>query len=215
MKTKTKALVLAACAILLVVTTVFATMAFLTSQDTVVNTFTVGNVKINLDEAEVDEMGVKDGTTRTETGNEYKLLPGHTYTKDPTVTVLAGSEECYVRILVTLDKIDTIDTLFPNADLTKIFNDISSDWTAAGAAKGDGTRTYEFRYKETVDASESDEDITLAALFSGFTMPDDLTGEQIATLKDAKMTIVAEAIQADGFDDADAAWAAFPAPEVN
>ena len=55
MRTKTKALVLALCAVLLVVTTVFVTMAFLTSEDSVQNTFTVGEVTISLDELDVDE----------------------------------------------------------------------------------------------------------------------------------------------------------------
>ena len=51
MKAGTKGLVLSLCAVLLVVATVFSTAAFLTSQDQVTNTFTVGNVKIALDEA--------------------------------------------------------------------------------------------------------------------------------------------------------------------
>ena len=58
MKTKTKALALALCAVLLVVSTVFVTMAYLTSKtDVVTNTFTVGKVTITLDEAKVDEYG--------------------------------------------------------------------------------------------------------------------------------------------------------------
>lgn len=58
MRTKTKALTLSLCAVLLVVTTVFATMAYLTSQDSVNNTFTVGKVEITLDEAQVNDYGV-------------------------------------------------------------------------------------------------------------------------------------------------------------
>ena len=60
MKIRTKALLLVMCAVLLVVTTVMATLAFLTSTTKVVkNTFTVGNVVITLDEAPVDANGKK------------------------------------------------------------------------------------------------------------------------------------------------------------
>ena len=100
MRTKTKALVLALCAVLLVVSTVFVTMAYLTSKtDVVTNTFTVGKVTITLDEADVDLMGVKDGDTRVK-ANEYKLIPGHTYIKDPTIHVAGDSENCWLFVKV-------------------------------------------------------------------------------------------------------------------
>ena len=57
MKTKRKALLLSLCAVLLVVASVMGTMAYLTSTDTVTNTFTVGNVQIKLDEAAVNPDG--------------------------------------------------------------------------------------------------------------------------------------------------------------
>lgn len=44
--------------VLVVVMSVAGTVAYLTSSDTVTNTFTVGNVEITLDEAKVDEYGV-------------------------------------------------------------------------------------------------------------------------------------------------------------
>ncbi len=100
MKTRTKVLILALAAILLVVTTVFATVAFLTSQDAVTNTFTVGKVKITLDETDVDSYGAKDSENRVKE-NAYKLIPGHEYIKDPTVHVAAESEKSYVFVVVT------------------------------------------------------------------------------------------------------------------
>ena len=54
MKTARKVLIIALCAVLLVSISVMGTMAYLTSQDSVKNTFTVGNVKITLDELDVD-----------------------------------------------------------------------------------------------------------------------------------------------------------------
>ena len=53
MKTKRKALLLTFCAVLLVVASVLGTIAYLTANDKVTNTFTVGQVAINLDEAKV------------------------------------------------------------------------------------------------------------------------------------------------------------------
>lgn len=88
-----KPIVLALCAVLLVAATVFGTVAYLTDNAAVVNTFTVGQVKLRLDEAKVDAGGKPTGE-RTEIGNSYHLIPGVTYTKDPTVTVLGNSEEC-------------------------------------------------------------------------------------------------------------------------
>lgn len=56
-KTKTKALLMSLCAVLLVAASVLGTMAYLTDSKDVKNTFTVGNVAIKLDEAKVDENG--------------------------------------------------------------------------------------------------------------------------------------------------------------
>lgn len=56
-KTKTKALLMSLCAVLLVAASVLGTMAYLTDSKDVKNTFTVGNVTIKLDEAKVDEKG--------------------------------------------------------------------------------------------------------------------------------------------------------------
>lgn len=212
MKTAKKAMLMTLCAIILVVATVFGTMAYLTSTDTVTNTFTVGNVAIKLDEAKVDTDGSPvEGADRVKE-NSYKLLPGHTYTKDPTVTVLAGSEESYVRMKVTFNNANELDTIFaPNgADLTRIFNGYNAaNWIAKGNTKDAtaNTRTYEFWYKKAVGAPTAD--VALEALFNSITVPDSITKEQLAKLVDFKITVVAEAIQADGFDTADKAWEAF------
>ena len=108
MKTRRNALLLTFCAVLLVVASVMGTIAYLTSTDAVKNTFTVGNVSIKLDEAKVTEDGKPvEGADRVQENN-YKLLPGLTYTKDPTVTVENGSEESYVRMKVTFNNAKAI-----------------------------------------------------------------------------------------------------------
>lgn len=111
MKTKSKALLLTLCAVLLVAASVLGTMAYLTSSAEVKNTFTVGKVEIKLDEAKVTADGIPvEGAARV-TANSYKLMPGTTYTKDPTVTVKAGSEESYVRMKVTFNNAKEIIAL--------------------------------------------------------------------------------------------------------
>lgn len=211
MKTKSKALLLALCAVLLVAASVLGTMAYLTSTDSVENTFTVGSVSIKLDEAKVNKDGtyVNGHDTRVK-ANAYHLLPGHTYYKDPTVTVLTGSDKSYIRMLVTINEQADLDAIFAptGADLTSIFGNVSSDWMLVKETENnDDTRTYEFRYKETVAAPNAD--VVLDDLFETITVPGTITAKQLATIQDLKITVVANAIQADGFDDANAAWAAF------
>ena len=111
MKTKSKALLLTLCAVLLIAASVLGTMAYLTSSAEVKNTFTVGKVEIKLDEAKVTADGIPvEGAARV-TENSYKLMPGTTYTKDPTVTVKAGSEDSYVRMKVTFNNAKAIIAL--------------------------------------------------------------------------------------------------------
>ena len=209
-----KVLLLACSAVLLVCLSVGATLAYLTSNDTVVNTFTVGKVAITLDETDVKLDGTKDTDARVK-ANDYKLMPGHTYIKDPTVTVAAGSENSYIRLLVTISNAANVKAVF-GADFLP--ENYVSDWdrnvwmpvSITEDAKAD-TITYEFRYYQTVDASASATDIKLPALFKKFTVPQDVDNANLLKLQNTKITVVAHAIQADGFTTADAAWTAFAA----
>ena len=209
---KFKALLVVACALLLVAASVFGTMAYLTSTDTVTNTFTVGKVNIKLDEAKANPDGsLVEGADRVK-ANSYKLLPGHTYHKDPMVTVLSGSESSYVKMTVTFSKANELDAIFaPNgANLTSIFNGYdAANWIAKGNTKdaAANTRTYEFWYKEAVGAPEGN--VALDALFDSITVPGAITKEQLATIEGMTITVNAYAIQADGFANAEAAWEAF------
>ena len=209
---KFKALLVVACALLLVAASVFGTMAYLTSQDTVTNTFTVGKVAIKLDEAKANTDGsLVEGAARVK-ANSYKLLPGHTYNKDPMVTVLSGSEPSYVKMTVTFSKASALDAIFAptGAELTSIFNGYDkANWIYKGNTKNAtaDTRTYEFWYKEAVGAPTAD--VALDALFDSITVPGEITKEQLETIKGMTITVNAYAIQADGFDTADKAWEAF------
>lgn len=208
---KFKALLVVACALLLVAASVFGTMAYLTSTDTVTNTFTVGKVKITLDEAKVNTDGTPVANAERVKANEYKLLPGHTYTKDPVLTVKGGSEDAYVRLLVTINKASALKEVFGTNFLPQ--NYVDNTWNAQTwpcvktTVNSDDTVTYEFRYKEIVEANAADQ--KLDALFKSFTVPDTVNGEQLAKLGDLKIEVIGEAIQADGFANADTAWKAF------
>lgn len=213
MKTAKKAIVLALCAVLLVVGTVAGTMAYLTDSKTVKNTFTVGNVAITLDEAVVDEYGAEIGG-RTEGGNNYKLIPGHKYVKDPTVTVKAGSEKAYVRMIVTVTDLADLKTACGVAPEDKLLlqNYVtgwdSAKWISTNViTEQDNKAEYEFRYYSIVNNANSDQ--KLEALFEAFTMPKTATNTQLEKLDELKIDVAAYAIQADGFDNADDAWNAW------
>lgn len=212
---KFKALLVVACALLLVAASVFGTMAYLTSTDEVKNTFTVGKVKITLDEAKVDADGKPVTPAERVKGNSYKLLPGHTYTKDPTVTVKAGSEASYVRqmVTVTFDKVLTdeqlatqLDGIFTGYDANWVRNDKKVEIKTKDEAKYT-VITYEYRYKDEVAATTTD--TKLPALFTEIKVPATWTNDDLAALGNIEINIVAHAIQADGFANADAAWKAF------
>lgn len=212
---KFKALLVVACALLLVAASVFGTMAYLTSTDEVKNTFTVGKVEITLDEAKVDADGKPVANAERVKENSYKLLPGHTYTKDPTVTVEAGSEASYVRqmVTVTFDKVLTdaqlatqLDGIFTGYDANWVRNDKKVETKTKDGAKYT-VITYEYRYKDKVAATTTD--TKLPALFTEIKVPETWTNDDLAALGNIEINIVAHAIQADGFTDADAAWKAF------
>ena len=187
MKTKTKAFGLMMVAVLLVIATIFATMAYLTADDQVVNTFTVGDVKIKLDEAKANTDGtLVEGADRVQ-ANSYKLLPGHTYEKDPMVTVIEDSEESYIRMTLTLSNSKELDAIFApdGANMPEIFNGYdSANWTYKGNVEdaATNTRTYEFWYKNTVSAAGGD--VALDALFDSITVPGEITNAQLATIND-------------------------------
>lgn len=218
MRTK-KALLAALCAALLVVGSVMGTMAYLTSTDTVTNTFTYGQVKILLDEKDVDGSGTNVTTEGRDKANEYHLLPGHTYEKDPTVTVLQNSEEAYVRMMVKVDGFDSLKAALPEATFpqyydatTHVFllqylcNWDSANWTYVPGETDATDGIYEFRYNGKV-AKDTAKDTPLPALFTEITVPGaDINNDNIDDLAAVKIVVTAEAVQADGFNTAALAW---------
>ena len=80
MKMKMKMLVVLACAVVIVASSVMGTLAYLTDEAEAVNTFTIGKVAIKLDEAKVNPDGTPVAGADRVTANEYHLIPGGTYT---------------------------------------------------------------------------------------------------------------------------------------
>ncbi|MBQ2763683.1 MAG: hypothetical protein IJF43_01410 [Firmicutes bacterium] len=78
--------------------TLIGTYAYQTyTQDTIKNTFTIGNVSVEL--YEIDQSGNKID----DINQEYALERGKTYNKNMVVNVGAGSEDCYVYIVMEND----------------------------------------------------------------------------------------------------------------
>lgn len=205
MKTRSKALLLSLCAVLLVAASVLGTMAYLTDDDQVVNTFTVGKVAITLDELDTDSdnneddnrvYGEGDDAVVRDKANGYKLLPGHEYDKDPIIHVDANSENCYLFVKV-VNEIAEIEADTKVADqMTKTYG-----WTvvegANGIAAGEVLYVYTNKTEEPVDvAGGIDVDV-----FKTFKIKGSVTNAELATYKDKTITVTAYAVQKDGFED--------------
>lgn len=197
---KTKVVMALACAVLLVGASVMSTLAYLTAQtNQLKNTFTIGeNVAITLDETKTDKYGVAETNGEGETtkisedgkGNEYKLMPGHSYLKDPTVHVTG--EDCYVFVEVA-DGIAGIE-----ADTTIAAQMTANGWVAVTGydnlyvyAKSTG--------EETVNKTVAKKGDNLV-VFSNFTVKDNIENGGFANYANAEITIKAYAVQTVDFE---------------
>ena len=198
MKTRTKVLGLMMAAVLLVSATIFGTMAYLTDTKSVTNTFTVGKVAITLDEAKVNEMGKPVNNDGAEVGlneaprvseNTYKLMPGHTYVKDPTIKVASGSEDCWLFVKVENELGNNIEGTSTIADQLE----------AKGWKLIDGTSNIYGR--DSTNAAGSSE-----VVFDNFTISGEVNNAALAGYAGKTVKVTAYAVQADGFTTASAAW---------
>ena len=205
---KKKILLVGAMMVLVALAAVGVTMAYLTSTDEAKNTFTVGNVKITLDEAKVNLDGTVVANADRVKENSYKLMPGHEYTKDPTVHVSATSEPCYLRAKVTITNgtawVDIVNKYAENR-MENIFTGFDEGlwWVSEPALDtAANTVTYTFIYKDESKA-EAEKRIcptgTNVALFTGIKVPGDITADELKDVENTTITVKAEAIQADGF----------------
>ena len=202
MKSAKKAIIAALCAVMLVVGSVAGTMAYLTSTDEVVNTFTVGNVAITLDETDVDN---STADAARDKANSYKLMPGHSYTKDPIVHVASGSEECYLFVKV-VNEIAAIEDQSNNGSTTVASQMENNGWQAVDGVSNVYVYATGNDAKTAVSASD---DKTVFETFKiagegviGGDKPTGYTGtdKYISDYANANITVTAYAVQKDGFE---------------
>ena len=189
MKARSKALLLALCAVLLVAVSVLGTMAYLTSKTQVItNTFTVGDINIELTETKPES-------------KQAKIIPGVDIEKDPKVTVKKDSEACWLFVEVKEE-----GTFVAN----KVTYSIADGWT-----KGNGTNIPTDVYYRSVDAVTADTDFYVLKGNETYKngvviVSDELTKDEVDTITDGnqpKLTFTAYAVQQEGIDTAAAAWA--------
>lgn len=192
MKSKKKVFLTVLCAAALVVASVLGTMAFLTSKDKVNNTFTVGKVVITLDEAKVTDMGAPVADADRVKANTYKLIPGHEYTKDPTIHVDKDSENSWIFVKV--------DNGLANIEAdTKIAKQITDNgWTALDETTYPGVYYRMYTVPSPAPTASTDYHV-----FDKFKLTENAT---VADYANARITVTGYAIQADGITSAAAAW---------
>lgn len=161
------------------------TVAWLTAQSAeVTNTFTVGDINITLAET---------------TGTSYKVIPGASQSKNPKVTVVKGSEKCYVYVKVTNNLVIGSDTV-GTVDIDE------TNWVKVGAS---GNTTL-YRYKDVVDAASAAKELTV---FTTVSYDDEkILKTNISQLENKTIVVQAYAHQSDnttqtGADTAAKTWA--------
>lgn len=192
---KKKILVACLCVALAVLTIAGTTLAYLTSQDKVTNTFTVGNVKITLDEKDVDN---STPNAERDKANAYILMPGKKYEKDPTVHVDPVSEDSWIFVKVE-NGISSFEATTAEGGYKTIADQITANgWTALDNAAGVYYKSYT---KNTTGA-----DLVVFREFQLSDTANDVTGWSTIDASN-NIVVTAYAIQKDGFTTAAAAWA--------
>lgn len=218
--TKKRFVAILLCMTLVALAAIGATFAYLTDTKTVNNTFTMGNVAIKL-----DETNVNDPEGARVVSNEYNVYPGAVVTKDPIVHN-TGKNGAYVRAVVTIENSmnwlgfynDNAGTAPQEAAFNAMINNtLGEGWELVDIAYGmsdPNHPTSDFiatlKYTKVLNAKED-----TTAMFSQIAFPTKLTGKDVTTRIDQNgefgINVVAQAIQADGFDTWEAAFAAYDA----
>ncbi len=205
----TKGLLLTAAAVALVCVTVLSTVAFLSESAAVSNTFTVGNVSIEMFESPVNDDGLIDPalkdafqkaegyTKKTSDGNSYHLVPGKTFDKDPSVYVKANSEDCYIFIKAR----NQIRPIEDPTETTMRDQLIANNWVEIYRISADesiyvykGTTALDTNAKQVAGVVSKQATERKIDLFKTFTVAEQA---DISKLGGAKVTITAFAIQGD------------------
>lgn len=205
---KKKILVACLCVALAVLTVAGTTLAYLTSQAEVKNTFTVGNVKITMDETDTDD---STPNADRDQNNSYKLMPGQTYTKDPIIHVDANSENCY--LFVTVD--NQIAAIEADGNTT-----VAKQMEAKGWKAVEGQTNNLYVYVGTTAGATTPAVVKKSnnvPVFEKIVVSDDATNISLEAVNGKNIVVNAYAVQAEGFTGKTAAeiWTAtFGKPTV-
>ncbi len=165
------------------------TLAWLTDKtDSITNTFTVGDINIELTE------------TTGGTEKQFKMVPGNEIAKDPKVTVEAGSEACW--LFVKIEKSTNFDTFLTYS--------VAEGWTKLDG----GTDTVYYRQ---VNAAEKDTPFNVLK-GDKVSVKEEVTKAQMNSLTDKNyptLTFTAYAVQKDNVNTAATAWQAAQAATSN
>ena len=214
--TKKRFVAILLCVMLVALAAIGATFAYLTDTKTVDNTFTMGNVAIKL-----DETNVNDPTGDRVTSNAYNVYPGAVVTKDPIVHN-TGKNAAYIRATVNVSNwmnlcaayYPDFKETFPNdgykAALNLLVGELGEGWSVVGVEAGDTFTIGQFDAKfilkyEGALAAKAD----TTAMFQTVTIPTGIDNVNTDSFKEVK--VVAQAIQADGFNTWEDAFAAYDA----
>lgn len=216
---KKKSILMAAIAVMLVaVLVVGGTLAYFTDTKSATNTFTVGDVKIKLDESNVN-----DPNGDRVTSNEYTdVFPGIQYKKDPVVTN-TGKNDAYVRAVVTIENGMNWMGLYnenvwtapqEEAFMKLICDKLGAGWSieniayVTNAERGSTDFVATLKYTGVLKSGDA-----TSAMFENVMLPTNATANDIATRVAQNgvfhIDVVAQAIQADGFGNWEAAFNAF------
>ncbi|MBQ3084492.1 MAG: hypothetical protein IJC46_03455 [Clostridia bacterium] len=189
--TKVGALLIAV--VLLLGGAVGGTVAWLITQtDAVTNTFTYGDIDITL--VETDTQLDNDGDANT---NTYKMMPGSDITKDPIITVLEGSEACYLFVKVE-------ESADPKFDDFMTYT-IATGWTQLKDDNGADVAGVFYREVDAVTADTAFHVLTDDKV----TVLESVTKNMLNALDPAKLptlTFTGYAVQQENIDTAYAAW---------
>lgn len=214
--TKKRFVAILLCMTLVALAAIGATFAYLTDTKSVNNTFTMGNVAIKLDETDI-----KNPNGDRVTSNEYNVYPGAVVTKDPIVHN-TGKNAAYIRATVNVSNwmnlcaayYPDFKETFPNdgykAALNLLVGELGEGWSVVGVTAGDTFTIGQFDAKFILKyegALAAGADTT--AMFQTVTIPAGIDNANTDSFKEVK--VVAQAIQADGFDTWEAAFAAYDA----
>ena len=211
-----KTIAIVALVVLVAVASVLGTLAYLTDTKKVDNTFTMGDVKIKLDETDVNN---PEGDRVTK--NEYAVYPGEIVTKDPIVHNV-GANGAYIRATVNVsDWMNLVAAYYPDFKetfpnegykeaLNLLVGELGKGWSVVGVEAGNVFTIGQFDAKFILKYDgvlEGGKDTT--AMFQTVTIPAGIDNANTESFNSVE--VVAQAMQANGFGTWEDAFAAFDA----